>query len=417
MTRQRDFDELIHTFVNEGPAELSPRLIGSIRDEIHGTRQRTLWRPWRTSSMPRPFLVFAVLGAIVLAFGAFLLVGPGGRVNAPPSPAPVTSPSPSPTPLFTPSPSFSPYPLADGEAWIVLEAGDTGNTMIRPDGTGSHEILGGMSVRAVTAGWSPDGQQIVFEGNGDRGSQVWIANADGTGATQLTPTPDGCPHASCIEGIHPAWSPDGKSIAYIAVTHESGTFTKSAVAVLDIATGKTTELYAATDVLFGRPSWAPDNGRIAVEMLRYEGTPEVTNVTSSVVGVVAVTGTDHAPKDITNASLLAGYPGWHPTEDLIVVRTNRFDGNTQTLLDNKAASNLYTMRSDGSNTTAITQNRVGEAIVRAPSWTSDGRILFSKLADPADEEHLMLIKATGLGEVSATGDVVTLGEGRWRPVK
>ncbi len=213
MTRQRDFDELIHTFVDEGPAELSPRLLGSIRDEIHGTRQRTLWRPRRTPSMPRPILIFAALGAILVAFGAFLLVGPGGRVQGLPTPSPSAAPSPSPTPLFTPSPSFAAYPLADGEAWILLEAGNSSsNTMIRPDGTGSHEILGGLSVRAVSAAWSPDGRQIVFEGNGDRGSQIWVANGDGTGATQLTPTPDGCPHASCIEGIHPVWSPDAKSI-------------------------------------------------------------------------------------------------------------------------------------------------------------------------------------------------------------
>ena len=75
------------------------------------------------------------------------------------------------------------------------------------------------------------------------------------------------------------------------------------------------------------------------------------------------------------------------------------------------------MHSDGSNAAAITKNRVGGAIVRAPSWTPEGHILFSKLAGATAEEHLMVIRVTGLGEASATGDVVTLGEGRWRPVK
>ena len=43
------------------------------------------------------------------------------------------------------------------------------------------------------------------------------------------------------------------------------------------------------------------------------------------------------------------------------------------------------------------------------------RILFSKLANASTDEALRLIEVTGAGEVSATGDIVTVGEGRWRP--
>jgi WD40 repeat protein len=414
MTAKRDYDELIRTFVQEGPAELSARLIEGIRDDVHGTRQRAPRRPWRTFSMPRPILIFAVLGAIIVAFSAFLLAGPGGRVQTP-TPAPSAIPSPTPTPLFTPTPTYRPYPLADGEPWIVQVADSGGATLIRPDGTDSHEILVGLPVTVVVPNWSPDGRQIVFEGNADRGSQVWAANADGSGARALTPTPDGCPNATCTEGVQPAWSPDGRSIVFIAPTHVAGTFAHTALVVLDVATGTTIELYSTTEAGLARPSWSPDSQRIVIEIDRYSGTPEVTDIVSSVIGVVGVGGTDHTPKEITKASLLAGFPTWHPREDLIVFRTNRYDTDAKTMQDPKAPSNLYTIRSDGTGLTAVTDNRVGGVIVRGPTWTSDGRIMFGRLYGPGAPELLTVIGADGTGEASATGTTETAGEGRWRP--
>ena len=407
MTGQRDIDQLIHTFMDEGPAELSPRLLSSIRDEINGTRQRALPRPWRTLSMPRPILLFAVLGAILVAFGAMTIVGVGGR-------PPVTA-APSSSPSLAPSPSTSAataFPIADGEAWILVGA-DSGAILVRPDGTGRHTILDDIVVNVFTPRWSNDGRQIVFEGNGSRGSQLWAANADGTGAHQLIQTPDGCPNSTCTEAVQPAWSPDGRSIAYVAPTHVEGAYSKTALAVLDVATGTTTELYSTDQAGFGRPTWSPDSRKIAFEIDRYEGVPEVTELVSSSIAVIDVA--DRTPREITDPALLAGYPFWHPSSDLIVFRTNRFTPETQKLQDPTVASDLYTIRPDGTGETRITDNGVGGPIVRGPTWTPDGRILFGKLVDASAEEELKVMDATGSGEESATGSFTTFGEGHWRP--
>ncbi len=373
--------------------------------------------------MSSPSLRFAALRTILLALSAMFVVACGsGAPAASPTvrSTPVASLTPvaSPTLITSPTTKSSPYPLADGEAWIVLDNGGVGEAggarLIRPDGTDGHEILADLPVNVVTPAWSPDGRQLVFDGEGDRGSQLWVANADGTGARALMPTPDGCP-SHCTEGIQPTWSRDGRSIAYVASTHEVGVFTKSALAILDVASGETREVYATTDTTLAWPSWSPDGRTIAIEIDRYAGVPEDSQLVSSVIGLIAVEGADHAPREITEPSLLAGYPSWHPTDDLIVVRTNRYDVDTRSVLDDAAASDLYTLRSDGSGLTAITHNEIGGAIVRAPSWTPDGRILFSKLAEAGAEEQLRVIDATGGGEASATGDVVTVGEGYWRP--
>jgi Tol biopolymer transport system component len=408
MTGKRDIDQLIHTFIDEGPAELSPRLLSSIRDEINGTNQRTLPRPWRNLSMPRPILLFAILGAILVAFGAMTIAGIGGRPQ-------VTAPPASTSPTLAPSPSTSAgtgYPLAIGEPWILVGA-ESGAILVKPDGTGRHIILDDIGLNVVDPRWSNDGRQIVFEANGSRGSQLWAANADGTGAHALIPTPDGCPNSTCTESVQPAWSPDGRSIAYVASTHAQGEYSKTALGVLDVATGTTTELYASDEATFGRPSWSPDNRSIAFEIDRYQGVPEVTRLVSSTIAVIDIA--DRTPREITDPTLLAGYPFWHPTSDLIVFRTNRFDPNTLTLLDETKASDLYTIRADGTGQTQVTDNGVGGPIVRGPTWTPDGRILFGKLVDEKAEEELKIIDSSGSGEESATGSLTTFGEGHWRP--
>lgn len=59
--------------------------------------------------------------------------------------------------------------------------------------------------------WSPDGRQIAFESFRAQDLDVWRMNADGTGATNLTPDSE-------AYDFSPAWSPDGKSIVFTSWT-------------------------------------------------------------------------------------------------------------------------------------------------------------------------------------------------------
>lgn len=288
-------------------------------------------------------------------------------------------------------------------------------TLIRPDGTGEHDILTGLGVSVGDPTWSPDGQRLAFAGDGGRGSQLWVADADGTDAHALTPTPPTCPEGSCTEAVQAAWSPDGRTIAYIAPQHDGGTFVRNSLMLFDVASETATEVYTTTQATLGRPTWSPDSTSIALEIDRYKGAVEDTARTAMVIGVIDLHAADRTPREITGPSILAGYPSWHPTDDLIVFRTNLLDLNTQTLLDPNAAADVYTIHSDGTGQTRVTDYAVGGPISRAPSWTPDGRILYSTLADPAAEEHLRVINVDGTGEASATGTTVTVGEGRWRP--
>ena len=54
--------------------------------------------------------------------------------------------------------------------------------------------------------WSPDGKQIAFASNPDGNSDIYIMDANGTNLTQIT--------HNDADDLEPAWSPDGKQIAF-----------------------------------------------------------------------------------------------------------------------------------------------------------------------------------------------------------
>jgi TolB protein len=69
--------------------------------------------------------------------------------------------------------------------------------------------------------------------------------------------------------LSPAWSPDGRKIAY--VTFESG---NSQVIVQDLATGSRQLIAAHRKGINGAPAWSPDGSKLAVA-LSYVGNPEI----------------------------------------------------------------------------------------------------------------------------------------------
>ena len=70
----------------------------------------------------------------------------------------------------------------------------------------------------------------------------------------------------------------------------------------------------------------------------------------------------------------ATQPNWHPTDDLIVFGTH----DLADFQDVWLATNLYTVRTDGSELTPVTQNVDGDVRATYPTWTPDGeQIIFS----------------------------------------
>jgi len=137
-------------------------------------------------------------------------------------------------------------PVAAGRIAFVRDGfdqdGSTDIWVMDPDGSNRLRLtdLGGPEEDPA---WSPDGRRIAYT-VGDAARQISVMDADGSGKHQLT---DGTEPAG-----GPTWSPDGRSIAY----HSGG-----AIWVMrDDGTGVVRITQGPGD--FG-PAWSPSGDRIA----------------------------------------------------------------------------------------------------------------------------------------------------------
>ena len=108
---------------------------------------------------------------------------------------------------------------------------------------------GGRSFSRLTRGndsapaWSPDGRRIAFTRTTHIGSEIYVMDADGSNLDRLT---YGGGHGSAD---HPTWSPDGRRIAYTW---------RGEILVLRFGAGPPTRVARGVD-----PAWSPRGGRIA----------------------------------------------------------------------------------------------------------------------------------------------------------
>ncbi|HEU0058225.1 MAG TPA: hypothetical protein VFQ08_13315 [Gaiella sp.] len=144
-----------------------------------------------------------------------------------------------------------------------------GRYLISTDGSGARKL----PYIPLIAVWSPDGRQIAFVGNRATGlpgpgarskddSEIYVMNADGSGTRRLT-------HNLGYDG-EPAWSPDGRKIAFQSHRRVGGSKAEIYVMNADGSGKRNLTRNPAND---GSPSWSPDGRRIAFVSNR-DGRPE-----------------------------------------------------------------------------------------------------------------------------------------------
>ena len=162
-----------------------------------------------------------------------------------------------------------------GTTDVPVHEGTSMSVTSSPDGrTLAVDLQGGLWTLPATGGvatritdvfndarqpaWSPDGKWIAFFGYRDGGYDLWAVAPDGSGQHKLTWGP--------YDDREPAWSHDGARMAF---SSDRGNPLGSSynIWVLDVATGDMRQLttHAAEDSM---PSWSPDDREIAFASTR-----------------------------------------------------------------------------------------------------------------------------------------------------
>jgi Tol biopolymer transport system component len=113
---------------------------------------------------------------------------------------------------------------------------------------------------AFNPSWSPDGTQIAFDASWSGPRRIWICDARGRNAMQLTND-----ESEATAHVRPRWSPDGMKIVFQNIE-----VTKSDVRIVDV---RTREMKWVTDdfVTDVHPVWSFDGGSIICSSYRGGG--------------------------------------------------------------------------------------------------------------------------------------------------
>lgn len=333
-------------------------------------------------------------------------------------------------PSFSPDGKFLVYARREAGRWSLFERdlNSLGVTELTPD----------MLADSIQPAWSPDGRSIAFHSEQDGGG-IYLLDVKTRKTSRLT---DG--------GYHPAWSPDSKKLVYSTGSFsdpaESSTFQSSALRVISLKTKQTQQLGptgSAYDAL--QPAWSPDGRRIAFWGTNRKGSRDIWTMPADGTG---------QPEPVTRDTWTDWSATWSPdgrylyfssdrggAMNLWRVRINQrsgevlgkpeavttpspYSGWTSFAADGKefayvhrlASSQLYRAPFDIEKGLQLDQ-RVeltgGERSVREPEMSPDGKWIVLRVQDP--QEDLALIRPDGTNLHRITNDRFNDRSPHWSP--
>ncbi len=163
----------------------------------------------------------------------------------------------------------------------------------------------------VTSEWGVDGQRVTLR----------VADADGHNPQTIVSSKEPI--------MSPAWSPDGRRLAYVSFENR-----QTAVFVQELATGRR-ERVASFPGINSSPAWSPDGNRLALTLSR-DGNPEIYILDLN----------SRATTRLTNSPGIDTEPAWSPDGNEIYFTSGR-GGDPQ----------IYRMPATGGEATRVTFER------------------------------------------------------------
>jgi TolB protein len=255
--------------------------------------------------------------------------------------------------------------------------------------------------------WSPDGTKVAFERCLNR-CELWVMNADGSGAVRLGPDCQNVPPPACEDRSGASWSPDGKSIAFNrgwgAVQNDQ--IQRSELWVMD-ADGN--HARPITHVTARRPYTADDGNA----MWSPSGKALVLGISNSQLGKPAghqAVFTVHADGTglhrLTPWKLDAGdHPDWSPDGKLLLFRTVSAD---------EVHGDLYTIRPNGTGLKRLT-HYAPSTILLSSSFSPDGQSITFAKGGVGGQPDIFTMHVDGSGVTPVTQTALPDSAPDWGP--
>lgn len=212
--------------------------------------------------------------------------------------------------------------------------------MMNADGSDQRDLTSG-NVRDYGPAWSPDGKRIAFTRWRDsKGIDVYVVDADGGGLRRLTRTR--------AADAAPSWSPDGRTIAFVRngflKSRRVGGGRKANGTYLMNADGsRARRLTRLAGAGFESPAWSPDGRTLAI---------------SAGVGEIWLINRDGSGQRLLAKGEFT-WPSWSP------------DGRKLAFVTMPGGyDSIYVINADGSGLRRLTRHAYTES---GFAWTPDGR--------------------------------------------
>ena len=217
---------------------------------------------------------------------------------------------------------FAVAAIREGKPVIAVYNADNGDREREIDIAGVDEVF--------HPAWSPDGRQIAFSGLAGGYSDLWVIQVESGEVRKLT--------TDAFADLQPSWSPDGRRLVFATDRFSSSLdtlqFGEYELALMDVASARATRLPTFEGTRHNSPQWTRDG---AIYFIAYpDGVPDVyrvnadggtpSRVTRLATGATAITPTSPALSAAADGSRVAVVVYRNSTYEIHAIEGDRLRG-------------------------------------------------------------------------------------------